>query len=253
MNGNSAVEVKELRKVFRDGKRGEVWALKGISFRAQRGEIYGLLGPNGAGKTTTLRILSTILTPTTGEVWVNGFEVTAHPQDIRRSIGFLTGETGLYSRLTPEELLRYFGKLYLTDNHYLEERIQSLKEMLAMEGFWNRKCVHLSTGEHQRVNIARTIIHDPSVIILDEPTAGLDVLASRAIVEFIKNARQQGKCIILSTHDMGEAERLCDRIGIIHQGQLIAEGSRQELFNQHSASNLEEVFLKAIQHCQETY
>lgn len=252
MNGNGAVEAKEVSKVFRDGKRGEVWALKGISFRAQRGEIYGLLGPNGAGKTTTLRILSTILAPTRGEVWVNGFEVTSHPQEVRRSIGFLTGETGLYSRLTPEELLRYFGRLYLSDNKQLEERIQALKEMLAMGGFWNRKCAHLSTGEHQRVNIARTIIHDPSVIVLDEPTAGLDVLASRAIVDFIKNARQQGKCIILSTHDMGEAERLCDRIGIIHQGQLIAEGSRQELFSRFSASNLEEVFLKAIDHRKET-
>lgn len=240
------VEIKGLSKVFTNGRKGEVWALRDITFSAHPGEIYGLLGPNGAGKTTTLRIISTLLTPTQGEVRIAGFDVLTQPDKVRGLIGFLTGETGLYPRLSAKELLEYFGSLYHLQKERLNRRIEELGSLLEMTSFWHRKCAHLSTGEQQRVNIARTMLHDPPVIILDEPTAGLDVLASRNIVEFIRQAKRTGKCIILSTHDMGEAERLCDRVGIIHQGMIVAEGSPEQLLAHYRARNLEEVFLSAI-------
>ncbi len=206
-----------------------------------------MLGPNGAGKTTTLRMIATILAPSSGSASINGFDVVKEPGKARRSFGFMSGDTGLYARLTAKEMIEYFGNLYGMNRRELENRLDILSHELQMDEYFNRKCAKLSTGQKQKVSIARTVVHDPPVLIFDEPTAGLDVLASRNIVDFIKSAPDGGKCIILSTHDMGEAERLCDRIGIIHNGELAAIGTKNELFDRFNADNLEDVFLKAVE------
>jgi len=240
------VQVTDLKKTYDSGKKGIVEAVKGISFDARSGEIFGLLGPNGAGKTTTLRILATILKPTAGTAVLGGCDVVNDPDGARRKLGFLSGDTGLYARLDAGEMITYFGGLYNMTDEEVARRAEELKKRLDMDSFWNRRCAKLSTGQKQKVSIARTMIHNPPVLILDEPTGGLDVLASRNIVNFIKSARDEGICIILSTHDMGEAERLCDRIGVIHNGSLAVIGSKEELFERFSSKDLESVFLRAV-------
>ncbi len=246
MSDQILVQTFNLSKTYKDKKRGVVEAVKGISFEARAGEIFGLLGPNGAGKTTTLRILATILKPSAGTATLAGYDVVNDPDNVRRSLGFMSGDTGLYARLSAKEMIAYFGQLYGLEGDELEQRVEVTKNYLDMDDFFEGRCGKLSTGQKQKVSIARTIVHDPPVLILDEPTSGLDVLASRNIVTFIRKAHDDGKCIILSTHDMGEAERMCDRIGIIHNGQLVAVGTKEELFDSFSATDLEEVFLKAI-------
>ncbi|MBT3234016.1 MAG: ATP-binding cassette domain-containing protein [Calditrichaeota bacterium] len=240
------ISVSDLIKTYKDRKRGKVEAVKGVSFEAFAGEIFGLLGPNGAGKTTCLRMLATILKPTEGSAFIAGSSVTENPDKARRSFGFMSGDTGLYDRLSAREMVAYFGNLYSLSSDEVNTRVSLLGEKLDMGDFFDRRCAKLSTGQKQKVSIARTVIHDPPVLILDEPTSGLDVLASRNIVSFIRSARDDGKCVVLSTHDMGEAERLCDRIGIIHNGSIVAIGTKQELFNQYNAEDLETVFLRAI-------
>ncbi len=240
------VRAVDLKKSFKDKKRGVVEAVKNVSFEAYAGEIFGLLGPNGAGKTTTLRILATILSPSSGFAEIAGHDVQKDPDGARRSFGFMSGDTGLYDRLSAKEMIYYFGSLYGMDKDLLNQRVELLKEQFDMTDFFNRRCAKLSTGQKQKVSIARTIIHDPPVLILDEPTSGLDVLASRNIVNAIRHVREEGKCVILSTHDMGEAERMCDRIGIIHDGVLSEIGTKEELFTRFNADNLEAVFLSAV-------
>jgi len=227
------------------GKRyGAVEALAGVTFSCKSGEVYGLLGPNGAGKTTTLRILSTAIRPTSGSATVDGVDVVSNPDEVRRRIGFLSGTTGLYGRLTAREMIRYFGRLYGMTDEAIDRRCGELFETLGMREFADRRCDKLSTGMKQKVGIARTIVHDPRVAIFDEPTAGLDVVTSRSIVDLIARCRAEGKCVILSTHNMAEARKLCDRIGIIHQGRLHAEGTAEELLRQAGVADLEEAFLK---------
>jgi sodium transport system ATP-binding protein len=243
---NVQVATYNLVKTYQDRKRGVVEAVRGISFEAHAGEIFGLLGPNGAGKTTTLRILATILTPTSGTATIGGADVVRNPDGARMQLGFMSGDTGLYQRLSAREMVAYFGALYGMSDAKIAERTSSLGEKLDMGSFFDRRCGKLSTGQKQKVSIARTVVHDPPVLILDEPTSGLDVLAARNIVNFIRNARDEGKCVILSTHDMGEAARLCDRIGIIHNGMLSTVGTKQELYDRFEAADLEEVFLRAV-------
>ncbi|MDP8229260.1 MAG: ATP-binding cassette domain-containing protein [Candidatus Electryoneaceae bacterium] len=240
------VRADNLVKHYKDRKRGVVEAVRGISFESCAGEIFGLLGPNGAGKTTTLRILATILKSTSGTASIAGHDVVSDPDGVRRSLGFMSGDTGLYARLNAGEMVAYFGRLYGLEGDELNRRVEETAEQLDMHDFFNRRCGKLSTGQKQKVSIARTIVHNPPVLILDEPTAGLDVLASRNIVSFVRNARQDGKCIILSTHDMGEAERMCDRIGIIHNGLLVAVDTKEGLFKRYDATDLETVFLRAV-------
>jgi sodium transport system ATP-binding protein len=240
------IRVENLTKVFSDRKRGSIQAVAGLSFEAKSGEIFGLLGPNGAGKTTTLRILATILKPTSGKVSIAGYDVVEQSDKVRNSLGFLSNDTGLYDRLTAHEMIAYFGRLYGLDDSYIKNRIDELCEILKMSDFINRRCGKLSSGQKQKVSISRTIIHDPPVMILDEPTTGLDVLASKSIVDSIRTARKVGKCVILSTHIMGEAERLCDRIGIIHDGKMAVIGTRDELFSRFNTDQLETVFLRAV-------
>jgi sodium transport system ATP-binding protein len=239
--------LKELTKQFHDeAKKEEVLAVNAITFDCQPGEIFGLLGPNGAGKTTTLRMITTILRPTSGTATVCGFDIITQAKEVRRCLGYLSAETGLYERLTPREILFYFGRLCHYPEAQLKDRVQGVIELLDMADFANTRCEKLSTGMRQRVSIARSIVHDPPVMILDEPTSGLDVLSIRAMQQFIIQCKDQGKCILMSTHIMSEAEKLCDRIGIIHRGRLLAVGTLEQLRNETKEHYLEDIFVSIV-------
>lgn len=241
------IEARQLVKRFRDKKRGDVCAVNGVSFSCRPGEVYGLLGANGAGKTTALRILATILEPTEGTAIVAGFDVRKDPQNVRARVGFLSAATALYGRLSAQEMVEYFGRLHGLDEPTLRSRIDDIFTRLGMNGFRDRRCDRLSTGVKQKVSIARTLIHDPAVMIFDEPTVGLDVMAARTIVAFIRECRDNGKTVVFSTHVMSEVEKLCDRVGIIHRGALLAEGALPELRARFGVQDLEELFVKVIE------
>src|SRR5437773_11641457 len=194
------IEARSLSKRFHDKKRGEIRAVEGVSFRCLPGKIYGLLGANGAGKTTTLRMLATILEPTDGTAIVCGHDVIEQPEKVRANVGFLSTATALYPRLTAQEMVEYFGRLNGLDEATLKRRIDEIFGRLDMDGFRDRRCDKLSTGMKQKVSIARTLVHDPPVMIFDEPTLGLDVMTARTIVEFIRECRNRGKTVIFSTH-----------------------------------------------------
>jgi sodium transport system ATP-binding protein len=242
------VRTEGLCKYFSDPKEGVVRAVDGVTFEARAGEIHGLLGANGAGKTTILRMLSTILRPTAGYAFINGLNVLEDPQKVRASIGFMSTSTALYGRLRAIEMLRYFGELYGLRGRTLEHRLTEIIEKLQIGEFADRMCEKLSTGEKQRVNIGRTILHDPSVLFFDEPTAGLDVLVSQTVLEFIEDARAKGKTVVLCSHIMSEVERVCDRVTVIHQGKVGAEGTVEDIKNQTQETNLERAFLKIVRH-----
>jgi sodium transport system ATP-binding protein len=235
-----------LGKTYRGAKGVRTVAASGITFSARAGEVFGLLGPNGAGKTTTLRMLSTVLSPTEGTARIDGHDVVAEPDRVRAAIGFLSGNTGLYPRLTPREVLTYFGRLYGLSDAPLAARIEELAGLLDMAGFLDRRCDTLSTGMKQKVNVARTVLHDPRVLFLDEPTSGLDVLASRTIIDFVRRCREQGKCVVFSTHIMAEVARLCDRLAIIHKGRVQFLGTLEE-FRREAGDDLEEAFLRVLE------
>lgn len=240
------IDVHQLTKTYFDSRRGETSALDGISFCAKPGQIYGLLGPNGAGKTTALRILSTVLRPSGGMVLVNGCNVVTHPDQVRRQIGFISANTAVYDRMTGWEMVQYFGRLHGIPDTLLADRMESLFERLKMNDTRDVLGAKMSTGMKQKVSIARAIVHDPPVLIFDEATAGLDVLVARALLQTVAELRDQGKCIVFSTHIMREAERLCDRIAIMHRGHILAEGPLEELRNRHHERDLEELFFQLI-------
>ncbi|MBZ5591555.1 MAG: ABC transporter ATP-binding protein [Acidobacteriia bacterium] len=240
------IQVSDLTKTFRDKSRGLRAVVDHISFEVRDGEIFGLLGPNGAGKTTTLRMLATLLKATSGRAMVGGHEVTADPAAVRRMIGFLSGDMGLYHRLTPREVLKVFGRLNGLRDEFLRTRIDEVVEMLQMRDFADTKVDQLSTGMRQRAALARTLLHDPPVLILDEPTSGLDVPTARVIEEFILQARRSGKCILYSTHVMEEAEFLCDRIAVINQGRIRITGTMSELKAATGRERLREIFLDLL-------
>ena len=242
------IVVEEIRKVFHDRRRGgTVTAVDGISFAATPGEIFGLLGSNGAGKTTTLRMLATILKPTGGFAHVAGYDVVSQASLVRRSIGFLSGDMGYYHRLTPREVLTLFGRLNGVDNGRLRKRVRDLIDAFEMSSYADSRIDTFSTGMRQRVAVARVLVHDPQVLILDEPTSGLDVPTAQIIESFIVEARRAGKCIVLSTHVMEEAEYLCDRIAVVHEGRLQALGTMDELRRRTGKQRLREVFLDLLQ------
>jgi sodium transport system ATP-binding protein len=241
------VEVHELTKLFRDKKRGEFPAVDRVSFRCQPGQIYGLLGVNGAGKTTTLRLLSTILQPTSGTANVAGHDIVAAPQQVRARVGFLSTATALYDRLTAREFVEYFGRLNGLAENVLRERVDSLFTLLEMQEFRDRRCAKLSTGMKQKVSIARALVHDPAVMIFDEPTLGLDVLTARTIVGFIRDCRARGKTVIFSSHVMTEVEKLCDMVAIIHGGRILAEGTVAQLRERAGLADLEDIFVKIVE------
>jgi sodium transport system ATP-binding protein len=240
------IEARLLTKVFHDRKRGEVRGADAVSFSVGPGTIYGLLGANGAGKTTTLRMLATLLRPTSGTATVAGFDVAREPDKVRAAVGFLATTTALYDRLTAREMVAYFGRLHGMAEAALRARIALLADQLDMHEFLDRRCEKLSSGMKQKTSIARMLVHDPQVMIFDEPTLGLDVMAARAIVRFVRDCRERGKTVIYSTHVMSEAEKLCDRVGIIHAGSIRAEGTVAELKAGTGERDLEEAFVRIV-------
>ena len=245
------IHVENLTKRFSDLRRGSVTALGGVSFDVKPGEIFGLLGPNGAGKTTCLRLLSTVLTPTEGTAIVAGFDVRKNPAEVRRRIGFMSGNTGVYDRMTAWELVEYFGRLYGMEETLLQLRLGEIFKTLQMDEFRDVLGSKMSTGMKQKVSIARTIIHNPPVLIFDEPTTGLDVLVARAVLKAIASLRDQGKCIIYSTHIMRKVEKLCDRTAIIHKGRILAAGTPAELEARFGQNDFEELFFGLISRAEE--
>jgi sodium transport system ATP-binding protein len=245
------IAARNLTKVYADLHRGPFVALDNLSFTANCGEVYGLLGPNGAGKTTALRILSTVLQPTSGTAVVNGYDVVTQPALVRQTIGFMSANTAVYDRMTAWEMVEYFGRLYGIEDEPLRQRMELLFDRLQMQEIRDLLGAKMSTGMKQKVSIARAIVHDPPVLIFDEATNGLDVLVARSLLEAVAELRQQGKCIVFSTHIMREAERLCDRIAIIHRGRLLAEGTIADLRKRYGQSDLEEIFFDLIRN-QET-
>jgi sodium transport system ATP-binding protein len=240
------IESLGLTKFFKDKKRGEIRAVDNVSFVCKPGQIYGLLGANGAGKTTTLRMLATILEPSHGTAIVCGHDVMEDPQKVRANVGFLSAATALYPRLSSQEMVEYFGRLNGLDEATLKKRVDDIFGRLDMNSFRDRRCDKLSTGMKQKTSIARTLIHDPQVMIFDEPTLGLDIMTARTIIDFIRECRQRGKTVIFSTHVMSEVEKLCDTIGIIQSGKLLAEGSLEELRERYQENDLEEIFVKIV-------
>lgn len=241
-----AVRASGLGKTYRDASGNSVIGCQNIEFEARFGTIFGVLGTNGAGKTTTLRMLATMISPTQGSAEVAGFDLTQAPQEVRRNIGFLSATTGIYGRLTSREMLHYFAALHGFEQSTATRRIAEIADILDLHDFLDRRCEKLSTGQRQRVSIGRTILHDPPVLIFDEPTSGLDILAASQIVQFMRSSRERGKCVLLSTHVMREAELLCDEMILIHQGEVKERGSVAELQQRHGSLQLEVVFLRAI-------
>lgn len=240
------VEVEGIGKTFADKKKGTFKAVDGVSFIAQPGEIFGVLGPNGAGKTTLLRMLATILGPTSGTARIGGYDIQRDAQNVRASIGYLTGSAGLYERLTPREVLAYFGELYGMRPDVLKTRTQDLFDALEIHEFADRRCDKLSTGQKQRTSIARAILHNPPILFFDEPTSGLDVMAARTVKQFIRRCRNEGRTVLFSTHIMSEVEALCDRIAVIYNGKIAAIGTPEELRAQTGETIFENVFLRLI-------
>lgn len=235
------IKVQGLSKSF-----GKVKAVQNISFSASDGQITGLLGPNGAGKSTTLRMLYTLLSPDSGTAEVDGFDVRESPIEVQRRIGVLADARGLYPRLTSRENIRYFGRLHGLGGEALEKRIDALISLLDMQAIANRKTDGFSTGEKLKVAIARALVHNPQNVLLDEPTNGLDVMSTRAMRQFIQRLRDEGKCVLFTSHIMQEVAALCDQIIIISQGIVSASGSPDELRRQTGQESLEDAFVAAI-------
>jgi sodium transport system ATP-binding protein len=235
------INVQGLSKSF-----GNVQAVKNVSFSAPDGQITGLLGPNGAGKSTTLRMLYTLLKPETGSAQIDGFDVREKPIEVQKRIGVLADARGLYPRLTSRENIRYYGKLHGLEGARLESQIDALLTMLDMQSIADRKTEGFSTGEKLKVAIARTLVHNPQNILLDEPTNGLDVMSTRAMRQFILRLRDEGKCVLFTSHIMQEVAALCDQIVIISQGSVSAHGSPDELRKQTGKENLEDAFVAVI-------
>jgi sodium transport system ATP-binding protein len=253
------IEVQDLRKEFilsRQQKKelnttaDKAVAVENVSFTCQPGHVFSLLGPNGAGKTTTMRMLSTIFKPTSGSIRIAGVDAVKEPQEARKKIGFLTGSTGLYARLTPNELIQYFADLYGVKPTEFEERKEKLYNLLGMHDFQNKRIGKLSTGMKQKVSICRTMIHDPEVVVFDEPTSGLDVITAENIIQLISDCRAQGKTVIFSSHIMSEVDLLCDDMAIIHKGKLLYSGTMDDFRSNMQADNLTAEFIRIVQSSQ---
>ena len=240
------VQVQDLRKTFYDESRGEVHAVDGLTFDCRPGSVFGLLGANGAGKTTTLRMLSTVLKPTAGWASVMGYDVLESPEDVRRSLGFYSASTALYPRLTGRETLEFFARVNGYPSDRVEARVNELVERFGIEEFQNARVEKLSSGMKQKVSIARTVAHDPPVLIFDEPTVGLDVMNALEMVQVIRELRDEGKTIIFSSHIMSDVEKLCDDIAIVHRGQLLALGTLEGFRGDTGMHYLEDIFVHHV-------
>jgi sodium transport system ATP-binding protein len=238
---------QHLKEMKSNGQNRAVHAVAGISFTCQPGRVFTLLGPNGAGKTTTLRMIATLLKPTSGSITVEGFDVMQEPQKVRAKLGFLTGTTKLYERLTAEELIKYYADLHEMDSSVYRRRRDEIFNLLGINEFAHRRVGKLSSGMRQKVSIARTIIHDPEVIVFDEPTVGLDVITAKNIIELIRSCKQAGKTVIFSTHIMGEVSLLSDDLGIIHNGKLCFSGTYEDFRKGMQRESLEEEFIRLVE------
>jgi len=240
------IEVEGLTKFFRAPDGTDVPAVEDVSFTVNPGEVFGLLGPNGAGKTTTLRMLCTVLKPSLGFGTVAGHDIVREAGKVRQSIGFLSANTGIYDRMTPWEMVTYYGKLYGLRGDTLNDRLEALFASLQMNDFRHVPGGRLSTGMRQKVSIARALVHDPAVLIFDEPTAGLDILVQRAVLQSILALGEQGKTILFSTHIMREVEKLCDRVAIMAKGKIVATGTLPELRERYGEQDVEELFFQLV-------
>jgi len=240
------IEVFELTKSYTDLHRGTFVAVDRVSFQVGPGEIFGLLGANGAGKTTVLRIISTVLRPTSGTVQVRGYDVVTQPSEVRSRIGFVSNNTAIYDRMTAREMVEFFGRLHGMSSEQLAERIETLFNQLRMKDFCDCPGSKMSTGMKQKVSIARALVHDPPVLVFDEATLGLDVMVARNLLAVVRSLRDAGKCLIFSTHVMSEVERLCDRIAIMHQGRILDSGTLEQLRSRHGEQDLEELFFSLL-------
>lgn len=247
------IVVQELTKVYKLSKKqmqeyrtkdNKKIAVDHVSFTARDGEIFGLLGPNGAGKTTTLRNIATLLRPTEGTIKVQGFDVVEQPAKVRKSIGFLTNELKLDTHFTPKYTMYFFGKMYGLEDISIQERTEILFEQFGIKTFENKKIEELSTGMKQKLSIAVSLIHDPEVVIFDEPTNGLDIITARAVTDYLVQLKEKGKLVIISTHIMTVAEKLCDRIAIMIGGQLKVDGTIKEVLKLTQTDHLEDAFFE---------
>ena len=241
------IQVNGLTKIFPLAGGRELVAVNGVTFAVPSGEVYGLLGPNGAGKTTTIRLLLGLLPPTSGEANIAGYSSTRQPDEVKRRVGLVSANAGIYQWLSVREMLLFFADLYGVAPDRAHEELDTLADLLQFRELLDRRCNALSTGQKQRVQLARALIHRPPVMLLDEPTLGLDVLASQIVTEYIGILRNQGKAVIISTHHLDEAQRLCDRFGLMHHGRIVLEGSLQELRERTGAFSLVEMFLQLAQ------
>lgn len=247
------IEIKNLSKIFKLNKKQMAelktknpvkTAVDDLSLTAKKGEIYGLLGPNGAGKTTTLRCIATIIKPTKGEIYVNGHEVQKEPEAVRTSIGFLTSDIKLDEQFDVDYMFQFFGRLHNVPKDVLNRRKEELFTYFGIKEFAHKQIKELSTGMKQKAAIAVSLAHNPDIVIFDEPTNGLDIITARSVTDYLKKLKDEGKLIIVSTHIMSEAEKLCDRIGIIVDGRKIAEGTLGELLHETGAKDLEDAFFE---------
>lgn len=240
------IDVTGLSRRFRLPSGGEVVAVEDLSFCVEAGEVYGLLGPNGAGKTTTLRMLLGLLRPTAGRATIQGFSSVDQPDEVKRRVGLVSTSAGLYPQLSVREMLLFFADLYGVEPDRAERELESLADLIGLRDLLSRRCITLSTGQKQRVNLARALIHRPPVLLLDEPTLGLDVLGSQVVAEFVQHLRAEGKAVILTTHRLDEAERLCDRFGLMHKGRLVLAGTLGELRASTGRTSLVEMFIDLV-------
>jgi ABC-2 type transport system ATP-binding protein/sodium transport system ATP-binding protein len=251
------IKVHELTKCFDQGNR-QIIAVNAISFHVAAGEVYGLLGPNGAGKTTTLRMVLGLMPADSGFAEIDGYRSSEQPDEVKRRIGFVSATAGLYPWLTARELLAFFADVYGMPPALARQRIAMISELLDCAQFLDQRCVTLSTGQKQRINLARALVHDPPIMLLDEPTLGLDVVASKVVFDYVQLLRDQGKAVIVCTHRLEQAERICDRFGLLHRGRLAYEGNLAELFAAAGKTNLVDIFLSIIEsdstvHCSNTH
>ena len=239
------ITVNELTRHFRAGG-GTLVAVDKLSFHVRAGEVYGLLGPNGAGKTTTLRMILGLLAPTSGDAEVGGYRATTQPDEVKRRIGLVSASSGLYQWLTPREMLLFFADLYGVTPARARERLEELASLFDLRPFLNQRCATLSTGQKQRVTLARALMHDPPVMLLDEPTRGLDVIGTHVVFQYIAKLRSLGKAVVVSTHRLDEASHVCDRMGLLHCGRLRHEGTFAELQRETGCENLFQMFLQLL-------
>lgn len=245
-NVSKTYKLTKKQKKELESNTGSISAVNNISFNCEPGKIFSLLGPNGAGKTSLLRMIATILKPSSGTITVCGNDITNDPQEVRSNIGFLTGSTNLYEKLTPHEIVTYFGELYGMDKKILKNRTDLLFNQLDIHKYSKKRIGQLSTGMKQRVSIARSMIHNPSVVIFDEPTSGLDVISANSIIELIKDCKKENKTVIFSSHIMSEVDLLCDDLGIISNGKLIYNDTMESYRKLADGKSLTEVFINTV-------